>query len=171
MGRYVNGCWVLGQLLASVVLRAVAGRADSWSYRIPFGLQWVFPLPIAVAVYFAPESPWWLVRQSRFKDAIVSLRRLRTKPATDSDETFESGLKRTLESMKRTDEREKKAQSGTRYWDCFRGVDRRRTEIACMCWIIQTLCGSTFMGFSTYFCKPLSPLSSSMIHSATKHAA
>jgi SP family general alpha glucoside:H+ symporter-like MFS transporter len=53
-----------------------------------------------------------------------------------------------------TNNREKEAESGAGYLDCFKGVDRRRTEITCMVWIIQTLCGSTFMGFSTYFCTP-----------------
>lgn len=52
-----------------------------------------------------------------------------------------------------TNNREKEAESGAGYLDCFKGIDRRRTEITCMVWIIQTLCGSTFMGFSTYFCK------------------
>ena len=43
----VNLCWVMGQLLASGVLRALLDRQDDWAYRIPFALQWVglFPLP------------------------------------------------------------------------------------------------------------------------------
>ncbi|OXC59171.1 hypothetical protein AYX13_07134 [Cryptococcus neoformans] len=28
---------------------------------------------------------------------------------------------------------------GTSYWDCFRGVDLRRTEIAAAAWMIQNL--------------------------------
>jgi MFS transporter, SP family, general alpha glucoside:H+ symporter len=41
---------------------------------------------------------------------------------------------------------------GTGYLDCFRGrVNLRRTEIACLTWICQTICGSSFMGNSTYF--------------------
>lgn len=53
--------------------------------------------------------------------------------------------------MIRTNELEKEASSGTRYIDCFKGTDRRRTEIACVVWGIQTLCGSGLMGYSTYF--------------------
>jgi len=33
---YVNLCWVIGQLIASGVLRALVLRPDQWSYRIPF---------------------------------------------------------------------------------------------------------------------------------------
>jgi SP family general alpha glucoside:H+ symporter-like MFS transporter len=150
---YVNACWVLGQLTASIVMRGTIDNITTWSYRIPFALQWIFPIPIFLAVWFAPESPWWLIRQNRLEDARATLRRLRTKPATSSDEEFDATLTGAMETMIQTNEREERTQSGTSYKDCFKGVDRRRTEITCMAWIIQTLCGSTFMGFSTYFCK------------------
>jgi SP family general alpha glucoside:H+ symporter-like MFS transporter len=161
---YVNACWVLGQLLASIVLRATMSSESEWSYRIPFALQWIFPLPILVAVYFAPESPWWLIRQSRFDAAKHNLRRLRSQRPGADDETFEKDLDKSVQEMHETNEKERNAQSGTRYVDCFKGTDRRRTEIACMCWIIQTLCGSTFMGFSTYFCKSTSSSSPYLPH-------
>jgi SP family general alpha glucoside:H+ symporter-like MFS transporter len=51
-----------------------------------------------------------------------------------------------------TNEFEKSNTSGTSYLDCFKGTDLRRTEIVCMVWAIQTLCGaSSFTGYSTYF--------------------
>ncbi|RYN49314.1 Maltose permease [Alternaria tenuissima] len=148
---YVNACWVLGQLIASVVMRGMIDNTTTWSYRIPFGLQWIFPIPIFFAVCSAPESPWWLIRQNRLEDARATLRRLRTKPATSSDDEFETTLTGAMETMIQTNKREEQMQSGTSYKDCFKGVDKRRTEITCMVWIIQTLCGGTFMGFSTYF--------------------
>ncbi|KAG9185674.1 hypothetical protein G6011_07005 [Alternaria panax] len=148
---YVNACWVLGQLIASIVMRGMIDNTTTWSYRIPFALQWIFPIPIFVAVWFAPESPWWLIRQNRLKDARAILRRLRTKPATSSEDEFDATLTGAMETMIQTNKREEQMQGGTSYKDCFKGVDRRRTEITCMAWIIQTLCGGTFMGFSTYF--------------------
>jgi len=53
--------------------------------------------------------------------------------------------------MIHTNELEKETTSGTRYWDCFRGTDLRRTEIAILVWCIQTLCGSDLQGYSTQF--------------------
>jgi SP family general alpha glucoside:H+ symporter-like MFS transporter len=53
--------------------------------------------------------------------------------------------------MIHTNEIEKEIQEGTSYLDCFRGVDARRTEIVSATWVIQALCGSAFMTFSTYF--------------------
>jgi SP family general alpha glucoside:H+ symporter-like MFS transporter len=54
----VNLCWVVGQLLGQGIIRGLAHNNSEWSYRIPFGLQWAFILPIFVGVWFAPESPW-----------------------------------------------------------------------------------------------------------------
>ncbi len=53
--------------------------------------------------------------------------------------------------MVSTNELEKAIESGTGYLDCFKGIDLRRTEIVCVTWAIQNLCGSAFMGYSTYF--------------------
>lgn len=105
----------------------------------------MWPLPLLIGVFFAPESPWWLVRKGRIEEAKASLLRLTTR----DDPTFSATS--TIAMMVHTNEVEKQISAGTSYLDCFRGVDRRRTEIACMVWLVQTLCGSTFMGYSTYF--------------------
>lgn len=52
-----------------------------------------------------------------------------------------------------TDEMEKQIQNGTNYWDCFKGVDPRRTEIVCMTWLAQSLSGTAMGGLSSYFYK------------------
>jgi SP family general alpha glucoside:H+ symporter-like MFS transporter len=141
---YVNICWVIGQLLASAVLVGVQDRDDQWAYRIPYALQWIWPLPLIVAVIFAPESPWWLVRKGRVEDAKNILRRLRQKDDSDS-------LDAVTSMMIQTNEFEQTINEGTSYLDCFKGVDLRRTEITCNTWLVQTMAGSTFMGYSTYF--------------------
>ena len=55
---YVNLCWVIGTLLGQGVLRAfLSDGTGELAYRIPFAIQWVWPIPIAIGVLFAPESP------------------------------------------------------------------------------------------------------------------
>ncbi|KAF4452198.1 putative transporter (major facilitator superfamily) [Fusarium austroafricanum] len=142
---YVNLCWVIGQLIASGVLRGFVTREDEWAYRIPFAIQWVWPIPIMVGVFLAPESPWWLVRQGREKDAVASLQRLTSRGDTDFNPD------ETVAMMIHTNELEKEIEQGTTFLDCFRGVDLRRTEIVCLAWGAQNLCGSGIMGYSTYF--------------------
>jgi len=144
---YVNLCWVMGQLIASGVLRAMLTRNDQWGYRIPFALQWMWPVPIIIGVLFAPESPWWLVRRGRTEDAKKALAVLTS--SKNADDSF--NLEDTIAMMVTTNELEKALESGTGYFDCFKGIDLRRTEIVTVTWVIQNLCGSAFMGYSTYF--------------------
>jgi SP family general alpha glucoside:H+ symporter-like MFS transporter len=141
---YVNLCWVIGQLIASGILRGLLSRNDQWGYRIPFAIQWIWPVPIIVGVFLAPESPWWLVRKGRLDDASKALKRLVSQKGDfNADET--------ISMMVHTVEFEKEITSGTSYLDCFKGVDLRRTEVACLVWAAQNLCGAGLMGYSTYF--------------------
>ncbi|CRG92110.1 Maltose permease MAL31 [Talaromyces islandicus] len=143
---YVNMCWGIGQLIGVGVIKAMLNRDDEWAYRIPYGLQWMWPVPLALGVFFAPESPWWLVRKGRVQDAKHSLLRLTSvKRETDFD------ADETVAMMVHTAALEEKITQGASYWDCFRGTDLRRTEIVCMVWAIQNLSGNSFSNYSTYF--------------------
>ncbi|THZ60499.1 sugar porter family MFS transporter [Aureobasidium pullulans] len=145
---YVNLCWVIGQFLSSAVLKSVANKTGPIGYKLPYGLQWIWPLPLIIGIALAPESPWWLVRKGRPDEAKKQVLRLTSRNQTDSGFNVDE----TVNMMIYTDELEKAHTTGTSYWDCFRGTDRRRTEIVCMVWAVQTLCGaSSFTGYSTYF--------------------
>jgi SP family general alpha glucoside:H+ symporter-like MFS transporter len=50
-----------------------------------------------------------------------------------------------------TDEMEKQMSTGASYWDCFKGLNLRRTEIVCMTWVAQAMCGTALGGLSSYF--------------------
>ena len=140
---YINLCWAIGQFIAAGVLKGLVSNPTQWGYRIPFAIQWVWPLPLLVIILFAPDSPWYFVRQDRFEDARKMIKRL----GSVSDEEA-SG---TLAMMLHTVQIEKEVTTGSNYWDCFRGVDLRRTEIACFAFAGQILSGSTFAYSPTYF--------------------
>ncbi|KAJ6010178.1 hypothetical protein N7522_005194 [Penicillium canescens] len=141
---YVNMCWAIGQLIASGVLYGLVGRKDQWSYRIPFALQWIWPVPLMAICWIAPESPWWLVRQDRLEDAKRSIRRLGGSKTEDQ-------INGQLAMMVHTIKIEAEIEAGTTYADCFKGVDLRRTEICCLTFAGQILSGSTFAYSPTYF--------------------
>ncbi|KAL2356338.1 hypothetical protein BJ546DRAFT_1025132 [Cryomyces antarcticus] len=81
----------------------------------------------------------------RLDDAEKSLRRFTRK----GDPNFDP--QRTTAMVIHTNELEKEPSSDTSYWDCFKGTDLRRTEIACMAWGIQKLCGSEITGAASQF--------------------
>ncbi|RMZ02036.1 hypothetical protein D0860_07371 [Hortaea werneckii] len=69
---YVNLCWVIGQFLSSAVLKGVSGETGTLRYKIPYELQWIWPVPLIIGIALAPESPWWL--PSRLDpDATISM--------------------------------------------------------------------------------------------------
>lgn len=146
---YANICWVIGQILATGVLRGLLTSDSEWGYRIPFALQWIFPPIIGVGAVFAPESPWWCVRNGHMEQAAVVVKRLMSKAEANDPQLIQN----KVSEMRLTNEHEKALSAGTQYWDCFKGIDLRRTECATFTWAVQNLCGSAFMGFSTYFYK------------------
>ena len=148
---YSNLCWLFGQLFAAGIMKNSQNKyADSdMGYTLPFALQWIWPVPLAIAIFFAPESPWWLVKKGRLDQAKRALER------TLSGKGAEKELLVTMEldKIKMTIEKEKKLSDDEgSYLDCLRGkVNRRRTRIACLCWAGQTVCGASLIGYSTYF--------------------
>lgn len=143
---YANLCWVIGQVLAAGVLRGFLTNTTQWAYRIPFALQWMFIPPIAIGCIFAPESPWWLVRHGYMDRAGVVVKRLMGKHESADANNIEI----KLNEMRLTNEHEMAISAGTSYWDCFKGIDLRRTEVCTITWLIQNCSGSALMGFSTY---------------------
>ena len=141
---YVNLCWAIGQFIAAGVLEGLIHRQDQWAYRIPFAIQWIWPLPLMVGCFFAPESPWYLVRRDRLDDAKHHLRRLRGSQT-------EEQINGQLAMMLHTVSIESQIQDGTTYLECFTGSNLRRTEICCMAFLGQILSGSSFSYSPSYF--------------------
>ena len=108
-----------------------------WAFRIPFAVQWAWPIFLFPLLLFAPESPWHLVRQGKNTEAEAVLRRLQS-PGAPIDP------KQTLATIIYTNDLETELQVGTSYKDCFKGFELRRTEIACLAFASQVICGSQF---------------------------
>ncbi|KAI8623939.1 maltose permease MAL31 [Xylariaceae sp. FL1651] len=141
---YVNLCWGIGQLISAGVQSGFADNHTEWSYRIPFAIQWAWPIPLFAVLWFAPESPWHYVRVGRYKDAERCVARL----GSTADDVH---AKQTVAMMIHTNNLEQAVDAGTSYRDCFKGVDLRRTEIACLAFAAQPFCGSALGGTPTYF--------------------
>ncbi len=145
MTSYISLCWAMGQFISTGVLRSLLSRQDQWAYKLPFAIQWIWPIPLGLITLFAPESPWWLVRKGRMETARKALRRLGSNTVTDSH------LDNGVALMYLTNEHEKEIERGTTYLELFKGVNLRRTEVAVGAWICQVTCGNWFGGNVTYF--------------------
>ena len=106
--------------------------------------RWVWPIPLLLGAWFCPESPWYLVRAGKLDQAEHSLQRLAQKGANIDH-------RQTIALMVETNELEKEEKLGTSYFDCFRGTNLRRTEIACFAFLSQITNGGAFAYSPIYF--------------------
>jgi sugar porter (SP) family MFS transporter len=139
---YVNLCFVMGQLLANGVTAGTSKLNNHWAYSLPFALQWFWCAVIIPGMFFVPESPWWLVRKGRMDDAEAALRRLASEKVS---------ISATLAAIRETDRLERELETGSTYWDCFKGSNRRRTEISIGVYTTQVLSGIYLVNYGTYF--------------------
>jgi SP family general alpha glucoside:H+ symporter-like MFS transporter len=141
-------CWGIGQFLSYAVLFSLHDWQGEWAYRIPFALQWMWPVIIMPLAAFCPESPWWLVRNGEVDKAESSVRRLISAP---TKQVAEDQAKKTVALMIKTNQLESDMNRNTSFLACFRGSDLWRTEIASMAWCSQVLTGFVIQTFATYF--------------------
>ncbi|KAH8663419.1 putative MFS alpha-glucoside transporter [Tricladium varicosporioides] len=143
---YVCMCWGAGILLSSGVVRAVAGLEGDLGWRLPFVLQWIWPIPLFLGAYLAPESPWNAVRRNKIDLARASLLRLR-EDTPDKEREVEAALA----YIQHTTALEIAETADASFFECFKGNNLRRTEINCVVWAAQILCGNAILGYSVVF--------------------
>lgn len=81
-------------------------------------------------------------RKGKLDEAEMVLRRL----ASDKVD-----VGKTLTVIVETDRLEQELEMGSTYWDCFRGVNLRRTEISMGVYCTQVLSGIYLINYGTYF--------------------
>jgi SP family general alpha glucoside:H+ symporter-like MFS transporter len=96
-----------------------------------------------VILFFAPESPWWLVRRGKSKQALRSIERLGRKSSQKAEEQ--------LAMMERTIEIEVKMGGEPTLLDLLKGTDLRRTIITCLIYASQNFAGNLIANQATYF--------------------
>lgn len=102
----------------------------------------MFPTPLALLIWFAPESPWWLVRKGRYDQAANSVERLGRKSTVNSTDS--------VAMMRRVIEMEATAKKPN-HIELFKGTDLRRTLIVCGVYAAQNLTGNLIANQAVYF--------------------
>ncbi|CAK7233306.1 hypothetical protein SBRCBS47491_008563 [Sporothrix bragantina] len=139
---FVMLCYVMGALIQTGVTRGFVHWTSVWAYKIPYAIQWVWPVFILSLLYWAPESPWWLIRQNRLDDAKLALDRLSNRESRQNNYNV-------LAMMVKTDVYERELEVGVTYKDCFKGPNLRRLEISSALFIIQNFSGNA-AAFAVY---------------------
>jgi SP family general alpha glucoside:H+ symporter-like MFS transporter len=134
--------WAIGSIIVGAVTYVYSATDHDSAYRIPIALQWMFPTPLAILMFCAPESPWWLVRKGRLEQAAKSIERLGRKTMLNSSET--------VAMMRRVIELEK-SEKEPGHWELFKGTDLYRTLIVCGVYAAQNLTGNLIANQAVYF--------------------
>ena len=120
------------------MVRALAGLEGDMGWRLGFILQWVWPVPLFIGAYLAPESPWNAVRRNRIDVARKSMNRLRGDSPDKARE-----VEAAVAYIRYTTALEVAETEGASFVELFKGTNLRRTEIVspplCSCLAILTL--------------------------------
>lgn len=130
---------------SSAPINSIEEHCANTHSRIPIALQWMFPTPLAILLFIAPESPWWLVRQGRLAEAEKAVKRLGRASSNDNPADAVAMMRRTIEL-----EKTEKKPSLVELW---RGTDRYRTLIVCGVYASQNLTGNLIANQAVYFFK------------------
>lgn len=106
--------------------------------------------PLLVIIFFAPESPYWLVRHGRKKEALRSIERLGRKSRINAQNE--------LAMVERTVEIEAKQGGDPTLLDLVKGTDLRRTIITCLIYTSQNFAGNLIANQATFFFERMYPL-------------
>lgn len=153
--------WSIGSIIVAGISYAYNQRDDQWSWRMPAALQWIFPVshtspllpypptnfsaqvPLMVLLFFAPESPWWLIRRGRKEEAMRSIKRLGHNTEQEANDAFAM--------MERTVEIEAHIGGNPSMLDLVKGTDLRRTLITCLIYASQNFAGNLIANQATFF--------------------
>ncbi|BEI81861.1 hypothetical protein CcaverHIS002_0210210 [Cutaneotrichosporon cavernicola] len=145
---FISFCWGTGGFIAAGLNRAALDIQGDWSWRLPYCLQWIWPVPLFFAAIYAPESPYWLVRVGKIDQAKKCLTRIRSPGYWDSH-----SLDGYIEFIRHTDHLESAESSKGSFMEMFKGTNLRRTEIMLGVWTIQQWSGLSLTGYAIVFLK------------------
>ncbi|KAH6665293.1 putative sugar transporter [Plectosphaerella plurivora] len=135
--------WAFGSIIVTSVAYTYSADLSSAAYRVPSALQWMFPTPLAILLFIAPESPWWLVRKGRLEQAVKSVGRLGSKLSPEQCNDSVAMMRRTVELEKNNKE--------PNLIELWKGTDRYRTLIVCGVYAAQNLTGNLIANQAVFF--------------------
>ena len=89
---FVNICWASGLFIAACVVRGTISIQNEWGWKLPYMLQWVWPVPLFLVCLFAPESEssWCESRTRLIYRSMVVMPSGSTSRSQELDSTYRS---------------------------------------------------------------------------------
>lgn len=103
----------------------------------------MFPTPLAILIFLAPESPWWLTRKGRYDEAAKAAGRLGRRTKIQNNHETVAMMRRTIELEANNSE--------PNLLELFKGTDLYRTLIVCGVYAAQNLTGNLIANQAVYF--------------------
>lgn len=136
--------FLVGQLTSALIVMAAEDMSGRYSYRICLVSEWPFSAVPLILSLVLPESPVHLIRKGEMDAALKAQRRL-DSPKMDSVAKV-SRLQALL-----LHEQKKANGDRSKYIDCFKNTDMRRTMIAVFGAVVPQLFGLPILGDGAYF--------------------
>jgi MFS family permease len=135
-------CVAFGIMLGFTANLAVVNTGDI-AWRLQFGAAFIPAVPLLIGIYFAPESPRWLIKKGRHAKAYRSLLRLRNSPLQAARDLYYIHAQLLAEQALIKEEGFDKANFFTRAVELVTVPRvRRATQASGIIMIAQQMCGS-----------------------------
>lgn len=69
--------WTAFGIFLGTAANVIVGDTGAISWRLQLGSAFIPALPLAIGIFFCPESPRWLMKKNRYPQALRSLDKLR----------------------------------------------------------------------------------------------
>ncbi|KAL1407800.1 hypothetical protein Q8F55_007235 [Vanrija albida] len=141
--------WVCFGIFLGFAANVVVKDVGRIAWRLQLSSAFIPALPLALGIFFAPESPRWLMKKGRKADAYAAFNRLRLHPVIAARDLYYSYV---LYEEERAQARG--ASYLSRLADCFRIPRIRRANLAASTVMLaQQMCGINIISFysSTVF--------------------
>lgn len=135
---------VLMQALGLVVIRQNIASIETSAFREVFAVQWAWCALTAIAFFFVPESPTWLILKGRLEEGQKSILRLYGSNSPDAR------FARIHHEIKLEAQAEHSNGIGG-YLDLYRGSNLKRTLTVHLVFLGVGLAGASFLAQSIYF--------------------
>lgn len=136
--------FLLGQLISAVIVFAAEDIEGPRSYRLCMMSQWPFSAVPLIVALIMPESPVHLIRRGKLNEAFQAQKRL-DRAGEDTQ-----GIIEQLQALI-LHEQETAGSDESKYLDCLKGIDRRRTIIVMFAAVLPQLLGLPILGDGPYF--------------------